>query len=260
MDVRSYRRVVLGDYTNALHSKELVKSTTASESAGILRLTSFRDRLPPSVMFMTTKGNTVSTEKKTVDRRTIAKGAAWTLPVIATAAAAPAASASTAPACPQCGVPILNVVTATAGVKKNVGDLVIPLGAFVANLAGCTGLISASVLTANSATLTMRKSNGSTQTYTTTSGLAVGVSATAVTALAGAALTFKGVEFPGGNLLNPAVRPSSVSFDVVLLLEVLGKRLECPQTITFSFDLSLGGYAVNGGGNGSVSYVLAGLL
>lgn len=33
-------------------------------------------------------------EKKTVDRRTIAKGAAWTLPVIATAAAAPSASAS----------------------------------------------------------------------------------------------------------------------------------------------------------------------
>ncbi|GGB18225.1 hypothetical protein GCM10011492_05080 [Flexivirga endophytica] len=202
----------------------------------------------------------LSTEKKTVDRRTIAKGAAWTLPVIATAAAAPAASASTNPTCPQCGVPILNVVTATAGVKKNVGDLVIPVGAFVANLAGCTGLINASVLTANSATLTMKYSNGSTKSYTTTNGLSVGVSATVATVLAEAALTFTGVDFPRGSFLNPPVQPSSVSFDVVILLEILGKRLECPQTITFNFDLSVGGYAVGPGGNGSAAYLLAGLL
>ncbi|WP_446664186.1 hypothetical protein [Flexivirga sp. B27] len=37
-------------------------------------------------------------EKSAVSRRTVAKGAAWSLPVIATAAAAPAASASTAQA------------------------------------------------------------------------------------------------------------------------------------------------------------------
>ncbi|HWC20895.1 MAG TPA: hypothetical protein VG502_01225 [Flexivirga sp.] len=203
----------------------------------------------------------MSTENKTVSRRSVAKGAAWSLPVIATAAAAPAASASTNPTCPQCGVPILNVVTATAAVKKNVGSLVIPVGAFVANMVGCTGLINASVLTANSATLTMKYSNGSTKTYSTTVGLAVGASATVATALATAALTFSGIDFPNSSLTNPVpVKPSSVSFDVVILLDILGKQLQCPQTITFNFDLGLSLYAVGGGGNGSGSYVLAGLL
>lgn len=203
----------------------------------------------------------MSTEKKKVDRRTIAKGAAWSLPVIATAAAAPAASASTNPTCPQCGVPILNVVTATATVKKNVGSLVIPVGAFVANMAGCTGLINASVLTVNSATLTMKYSNNSTKTYTTTSGLAIGASATVATALATAALSFSGVDFPNSSLTNLVpVRPSSVSFDVIILLEILGKQLQCPQTITFNFDLGVPLYSVVGSGSGSASYVLAGLL
>lgn len=204
----------------------------------------------------------MSTEKKTIDRRTIAKGAAWTLPVVATAAAAPAASASTTPTCTQCATPTLNVATASASrIRGHAGDLTIPAGAFVANLAGCTGLFNASVLTANSATLTMRHADGSTKSYTTTSGLSVGVSATIATALVGAALTFPGVEFPSGTLVTPGARPVSVSFDVVILLRILGQELQCPQTITFNFSLSVGGYSVNGGaGNGSASWLLAGLL
>ncbi|MCT2086764.1 hypothetical protein M3D75_11615 [Microbacterium enclense] len=61
---------------------------------------------------MTELSSVVDLARNGVDRRTIIKGAAWTLPVIALAVAAPAAAASTVDAGPY----VLNGSCGTTGV------------------------------------------------------------------------------------------------------------------------------------------------
>lgn len=185
-----------------------------------------------------------------VSRRTIAKGAAWSVPVVAVAAAAPAASASTTPTCPEnCAAALTNAVTLSTGVFNkgtNTADLSIIAGAFVANFltTGCgqDGLLQASLFTVTSSTLTM--SDGA--TYTTTSGLPVGVSAASLSTLADIGTTFSDVQFPNGNILqgvlNAPVKPASICFEYNLVLNILGsgtppQTQTCPGQVCFGFNL-----------------------
>lgn len=169
-----------------------------------------------------------------ISRRTIAKGAAWSLPVIATAVAAPSASAS--PVCAPClGANVVSAGATIATVSGNKGNVVIA-GAFSALATACTGLITAGIATINSATLTTN--HGS---YNTTTGLTGGPMVGGVIAL-GSAITFSGVAFPDGlYVLNSGpVNLMSLCFDVTIPLQIGGTSTPCGQTICFKPTVSLG--------------------
>ncbi|NNG39641.1 hypothetical protein HJ588_10200 [Flexivirga sp. ID2601S] len=215
-------------------------------------------------------------ETNKIGRRTIAKGAAWSVPVVALGAGAAQAAASP-PVCPtNCAQPVVSAATLSTGLGNpatgsNRAALSLTAGAFYANFLACDGggLFQASIFTVTSATLTM--SDGS--TYTTTSGLPVGVAAASQSALATVGLSFQNVFFPNGNLLsgvlNPPVRPSRICFTYTVVLNVLGSvppaTKDCNGQVCFSFNLLTGSvYTVNQSVLGvpvpnSVSYVTTGL-
>ena len=220
------------------------------------------------------------TSQQKVSRRTIAKGAAWSVPVVAVAAAAPAASASTTPTCPGagCPAPILSAVTLSTGVfasGSNTADLNIVAGTEAANFltSACTdgGLLQASLVTVGDATLTMRNtSTNATTSYTGTTGISAGATAaSAAFAMATVGASFPNVNLPDGNilggLLNAPVVPQSLCISYTVVLNVLGgtpgTTVSCPGQVCFGFNLVTGSvYNVNQGiVPNTVTYVTTGL-
>ncbi|HWC20896.1 MAG TPA: hypothetical protein VG502_01230 [Flexivirga sp.] len=220
------------------------------------------------------------TSQQKISRRTIAKGAAWSVPVVAVAAAAPASAAST-PACPgaSCPKPVLSAVTLSTGVfaaNTNTADLNITAGTEVANFLTpeCSGggLLQASLVTVGDATLTMKETaTGKTTAYTGTTGVSAGATAaSAAFAMATIGASFPSVNFPDGDLLsgltNAPVVPQSLCISYTVVLDVLGSTpgttVTCPGQVCFGFNLLTGSlYSVNQGVvPNTVSYLTSGLL
>lgn len=68
--------------------------------------------------------STVEAQANTVSRRTIVRGAAWSIPVLAVSTAAPAAAASTPPPCPELGA--WSVTSSGPGLVNSTLDPVAP--------------------------------------------------------------------------------------------------------------------------------------
>lgn len=169
-----------------------------------------------------------------ITRRTVAKGAAWTLPVVSLAAAAPTASASPIP-CTNCVVPNAGVSTALSGlVANNHSVLTIPanFGAYVT----CSGILSVGLVVVRGAKLTMSDGNEYTA-LALGAGVAAGIGGSSGINFTGD-FTFSNVEFPNGNYIhanakNAPVYPKKfvIRADVVLNLGV--GTGTCPLTFTY---------------------------
>lgn len=189
----------------------------------------------------------------TPTRRTIAKGAAWTVPVVvAAAAAAPAMAAS--PTCTPClGASLVSASETIATVRNNVGSVAIG-GAFTAIATNCTGVITAGAAVIIGATLTTNLG-----TYTTTTGLTGGPMVAGVVAL-GSGLVFTGVDFPNGIYAagSGPVRLVSLCFNLTIPLQIGGTSVACGQSVCFKPTVSLGLGVVTdtlvGAGRGIVTY------
>lgn len=96
-------------------------------------------------------------QQTSLDRRTLAKGAAWAAPALTIAAAAPILAAS--PVCSDCVIPVLSVSATTLtkpfGFPLPANGTVTMAAPFTFNVTGCTGLISLNAVTISSAVLTM---------------------------------------------------------------------------------------------------------
>lgn len=188
--------------------------------------------------------------EKAVTRRTVAKGAAWSVPVIALASSAAAATASGS-ACPSvgCATELTSQVTlGTVGIGPdaflpgtNNATLSIYEGFFAADLltTSCRddGLLRPSLVSVSSVTLTMSDN----ATYPGT-GLRAGVTAASITSLATVGTSFAGVHFPNGwvsaTFADIPVWPVGVCIAYDLILDVVGSgtsptTVTCPGRICF---------------------------
>lgn len=164
---------------------------------------------------------------KHVARRTVLKGAAWSVPVVAAAAATPLAAAST-PGCPTCyksglvallGQPIVGLWTSQAVVVNNkAAILMVPVFGLDTSSCGVTGFLSAYTYTFTSAALTMSAGNGVGQTtYTQTLTNLVGAGTLGVVDVLTAIPAFTGVNMPNSlNVLNPNYAPAPIHLQICM--------------------------------------------
>ncbi len=175
-------------------------------------------------------------ERNMMSRRKVAKGVAWSLPVVAAAVAAPAASASsvTPPACPGCFEPgvIPLPFTSQVIVSNKSGTLAI-VSALNVDSSGCDVSLFQPVYTAimTSATLTM--SDGT--TYNSTAGLGTGVGTFGSISAFNMNAIFTGLNFPvGGSIVSgyPVVPAKlCVKFTMVLVGLPSLIQVQCPVTL-----------------------------
>jgi hypothetical protein len=190
------------------------------------------------------------TEKtnKGVDRRTVLKGAAWSAPVIALAVATPTAAAS-GPTCPTCikgGV--LGAITTQAVVLGNTGSLLFT-GALGLDSRDCDLTLFQPVYTSVVTTATLTMSDGTTHAGT---GLGSGTGTFGQLGALPGSFLFNNISFPNGVYLansNP-VRPTSITITVQIALIGLpgGIAINCPVTLTWSFDVFGVGTVIFGAG------------
>ncbi|MCO1339147.1 hypothetical protein BJH93_09625 [Kocuria polaris] len=172
-----------------------------------------------------------------IDRRTITKGAAWSLPVLAAAVAAPHAAASVEPpVCPECFTAGIGAAfTAQAVVLNNKGALTITtaLNVSTESCADLSLFQPAYTAIMTNATLTMK--DGS--VHTSTAGLGTGVG----TFGAISAFNYNGL-FTGVNYPNDALppygpnAPARLCVDFTMVVVGLPSLLElrCPVTICWN--------------------------
>lgn len=191
-------------------------------------------------------------------RRSLLKGAAWSVPAVAVAAAAPMAAASTTtPTCPTCIQPgVLGATTAQAVVLGNRGALVLA-GGLGLNASNCSLTLFQPAYTTlvTGATLTM--SNGA--TYPATLGVVAGAGTFGQIAALPGALTFTGIPFPNGtygaNAGQNQLRPTKVSVSLNVVFVGLPSliSISCPVTLTWDLNL-LATISVVTLGAGTVNY------
>lgn len=212
---------------------------------------------------------------KHVGRRTVLKGAAWSVPVVAAAVATPFASASTPiPGCPTClkagvlavvGIPLLGAWTSQAVVVGNKADiLVVPAVGIDTSTCVSAGFINAFGFTMNSATLTMSDGNAANDvTYTQILTSLVGVGTLGLVNAFTAIPAFLNVAMPnGGSVLGsykPAPKKLQICADIFLQVDigggVGGQTVTC--SLCFEWDLAgVGTGAVVGalGGTGTINF------
>ncbi|MDR6868023.1 hypothetical protein J2Y69_002631 [Microbacterium resistens] len=198
--------------------------------------------------------------KKEISRRSVVKTAAWSLPVVAAAAAAPMASAST-PACPTCikaGLPIIGGViggvwTLQAGVLGNRGIIAMPnlfgLDATACGISWQNIFQPAFTFVVTSATLTMSDGNS----YTSSVGLGVGAGNISTVGAFPSAFVFNNVYLPNGGSIAgippyPVV-PETLTVTVTTTLQYgIGLSIECPVTLTWNLNGLATGLVLFGAG------------
>lgn len=194
-----------------------------------------------------------SNEPRGIDRRVVLKGAAWSVPVLAAAVAVPAATASVVPDCPTCikpGVRIAGAWTAGGAVVSNSSTLVFT-NAFGLNAIDCGFLENIFqpyfVFVVLSATLTMSRSNGTLETYESSTGLSVGSGVLGLLGAMPGVFTFNDVTVPNGIYAfgSGPTRPTKLSVAVDVTFQWgLGVDLLCPYVLEWD---------LNGWGAGTVA-------
>jgi hypothetical protein len=201
---------------------------------------------------------------KHVARRTVLKGAAWSVPVVAAAAATPLASAST-PGCPTCikaGLPIVGGLiagawTSQALVVGNKATLAFPnvfgLDATACGISWTNIFQPAFTYVVLSATLTMSDNN----TYTSAVGLGAGAGNISTVGLFPGAFVFTNVALPNGGSaigIPPyAPVPKTLTVTVKTTLQYgLGLSIECPMTLVWNLHGVATGFVL--GGIGTVNF------
>lgn len=177
-------------------------------------------------------------------RRSIAKGAAWAVPAVSVAAAAPSLAAST-DECTDCAAPILGAaVTAirNTNLTGTIRRATIAAGVTF-SLTGCTGLVSAGVVTLESATLTISRERGAPTTHTANVDLGLGVAAAGIVVLPNA-IVFEGVEMPNGlyagvsGLGATPAWPSQLCLNIRYFRLVGGVPTECSTQVCYTPSLA----------------------
>ncbi|VXB75710.1 conserved membrane hypothetical protein [Microbacterium sp. 8M] len=189
-----------------------------------------------------------------VARRTVLKGAAWSVPVVAAAVATPLAAASTNPPCPTCytsgivqvlGLPIIGAWTSQAVVLGNTAAILLA-PAFGLDTSACsnTGFLSAYTYTFTSAALTMSAGNGvPVKTYTQTLTNLVGAGTLGLVDVLTAIPAFTGVSMPNGGGLGytPAPTHLQICMDVFLTIDLGAGAPGSSVTCSLCFDWDLHG-------------------
>jgi hypothetical protein len=191
------------------------------------------------------ESKTMGSGRPAVDRRTIVKGAAWSIPVVAAAAAMPLASAST-PACPTCikaGFPIVGGIisgawTSQAVVLGNTGTIAFPsifgLDATQCGISFTNIFQPAFTYIVTRATLTM--SDG--KTYNSAVGLGAGAGNISTVGAMPGAFVFTNVSLPNGGAVAgippyPVV-PKTLTVTVTTTLQYgIGLSIQCPMTLVW---------------------------
>lgn len=197
---------------------------------------------------------------KQVARRTVLKGAAWSVPVVAAAASMPLASAS-APACPTCikaGLPIVGgiiagVWTSQALVLNNKATIAFPnvfgLDATACGISWTNIFQPAFTYIVLSATLTMSDN----KTCTSALGLGAGAGNISTVGLFPGAFVFTNVALPNGGSVagippySPVPKTLTVTVKTTLQYGV-GLSVECPMTLVWDLHGVATGFVALGAG------------
>jgi hypothetical protein len=185
-------------------------------------------------------------QKKTIDRRVVLKGAAWSVPVLAAAVATPMAAASvTPPTCPTCFttgdvaaiVPGLNIAATIVAGNKGLVNLT---GVFGVNAPSSCNLnlfqpVYTSIVT--SATLTMSDGNSYGARL---NGLGTATGTFGEIGALGGSFFFDDVAFPNGvyALNSGPVHPLSIAIHVTIALIGLPNLVTINCPVTLHYDLS----------------------
>ncbi|MFJ4164361.1 hypothetical protein ACIPY5_02305 [Microbacterium sp. NPDC089698] len=192
------------------------------------------------------ESKTMGTRHPGIDRRTVVKGAAWSIPVVAAAAAMPLASAST-PACPTCikaGFPIVGGIisgawTSQAVVVGNKGTIAFPsifgLDATQCGISFTNIFQPAFTYIVTQATLTM--SDG--KTYNSAVGLGAGAGNISTVGAMPGAFVFTNVSLPNGGAIgglgNYTDVPTKLTVTVQTTLQYgIGLSIQCPMVLTWN--------------------------
>lgn len=214
----------------------------------------------------------VETTNTGIDRRSVVKGAAWSVPLIATAVGAPMASASpTGPECSECfagtGLALFGLgAGAFTGQAIRVGGPAVPgtivfTGAFGVDATGCIGLLQSFTGVALSASLVL--SDGQVLSPGNINGLAAVTGlATDIVSPGLNAFVFTGASLPNDIVgLNYNPRPVQLSITYQFLIVGLPGLIQitCEQTITWNLNTltSIGTMlppVFGVGGGGTVNY------
>ncbi|MCE4027817.1 hypothetical protein LXM50_17715 [Microbacterium sp. Au-Mic1] len=193
---------------------------------------------------------------KQVGRRTVLKGAAWSVPVVAAAAAMPLAAASNNPQCPTCmtagivqvlGLPIIGAWTSQAVVLNNkAAILLVPAFGIDTSHCGTTGFLSAYTYTFRSAALTMSAGNNVPQTtYTQTLTNLVGAGTLGLVNVLTAIPAFLNVSMPNKLIslgdYSPAPTHLQICMDVFLTIDLGAGSPGGTVTCSLCFDWDLHG-------------------
>lgn len=193
---------------------------------------------------------------RSITRRHVARGAAWTLPVVALAAAAPSASAST-PACPTClKAGVLGGITTQAVVAGNKGALLFA-GALGLDSTGCDLTLFKPLYTSIVLSATLTMSDGSTHVG---GGLGSGTGTFGQLGALPGSFLFSNITFPSGTYIlssNP-VHPTKISAEVQIILIGLPSLIEVKCPVTLNWDLDVFGVGVVTpsflGGTGTINF------
>ncbi len=174
-------------------------------------------------------------QQTSLDRRTLAKGAAWAAPALTIAAAAPILAAS--PVCSDCVIPVLSVSATTLtkpfGFPLPANGTVTMAAPFTFNVTGCTGLISLNAVTISSAVLTMNSG----LSYTS-GAIGVGLGAAGQVVTAGA-VSWSGVPLANGAYVGIAgigsvpSYPTAITFNMSYPITIGGVVTNCSTAVTF---------------------------
>lgn len=211
---------------------------------------------------------------RSIGRRTVIKGAAWTVPAIAAAVAMPLAAASHEgqPHCPGCLKPFIGAFT-LSGVATDSRATLALANPLVLDATDCGSIIGgvfqlqpAFTYVVRSAVLKMSDNS----TYSSAVGLAPGAGAMGAVGAMPAAFAFTNVLVDTdpnrggafGELLGlpPRIMPSSLTVQIDVTYQWgLGASLLCPVTLVYDLSSAvtlslLGTDPVFGGGDGPVSY------
>ncbi|WP_265444359.1 hypothetical protein [Flexivirga meconopsidis] len=196
----------------------------------------------------------MSNETKTVTRRTVAKGAAWSVPVVALGAGAAQAAASGEPTCPNCfkagsiPTPVVSAATNTNGTAA--------LFPWVATLnidsTGCPLNLFRPAYTAIATNSTLTMTDG--RSYTSNVGLGSGAGTFGQISAFAFAGNFSGVtlsRFPVvGTYPSNGIRPAKFCVDFNFILVGLPSLIQitCPQTLCWNVSSIPVGAGVGGVG------------
>lgn len=191
-----------------------------------------------------------------IDRRTVAKGAAWSLPVLAAAVAAPHAAASVVPPeCPECFTAggLDTPFTAQAVVLGNEGAMTLAttLNVSTESCADLSLFQPAYTAVMTGATLTMSDGN----VYNTTLGLGTGVGTFGTISAFAFAGEFLGVDMPnGGSLGNYNPRPTQLCVEFEMIVVGLPSLIEIRCPVTICWDITCLGTGAVLLGAGTINY------